>query len=300
MPDVVTVISLICLALLSLSASILAIGRLLGGRTDPDGRLQRGLVWVCALAATGLYAYVHMRDHRPPLSTHLDGLLLLAALFAWTLIFLQHPQVLPGIAGFALPVLTFLLTWCICASTFTRHQFGQMHRIWTVAHLSLLILGMLSFAVAASAGGVYLLADWRLRRKGPAPPAGKWASLESIERLLVRSAALGFALFTLGLVMGLVLVSLQPHHPGWWYAPKIILGIMAWLIYALVMNARYATHFRGRRAAWLAILGLALVLATWAVATRPKPGTQHPDTPMTLTRADPLPPSTSTEPPPCA
>jgi len=38
------------------------------------------------------------------------------------------------------------------------------------------------------------------------------------------------------------------------------------VIYALVKNVRHATAFRGVRAAWLSIGGLALLLATFALA----------------------------------
>ena len=281
MPDLVTTASLVGLTLLALAASVLASARFLGRGIDAKGLGQRGLVWLTALGGTALYAGLHLRRGASPLHSHLDGLLLIATLFAFTVIFLQQPQRLPGIGVFALPLLTFLLAWAFCAGTFTSHPY-TIQSIWVTVHLITLILGMICFGLAACAGAMYLYADQRLRTKRSAAPVGGLASLESIERLIVRAAALGFGLFALGLVTGLVLVAAARSDPNWWREPKVLLGTAAWLIYAVVMNARYATAFRGRRAAWLAIAGMALILATWALATR-RPGYGGAAAPASLT-----------------
>jgi ABC-type uncharacterized transport system permease subunit len=139
--------------------------------------------------------------------------------------------------------------------------------LWQTAHLTTLLLGTLCIGVAASAGVMYLHIDRRLRRKRDMLPTGRVASLEAIERLIIRAAAAGFGLFTLALATGFVLGFSRPHDTGWWHV-KVALSAVVWLIYAVVMNARYATHFRGRRAAWLSVAGLLLLLVTWAVATR--------------------------------
>ena len=47
----------------------------------------------------------------------------------------------------------------------------------------------------------------------------------------------------------------------------MLLAFAAWLAYAAVMNARFASFFRGRRAAWLAIGGLVLLLAVYGIVT---------------------------------
>ena len=67
--------------------------------------------------------------------------------------------------------------------------------------------------------------------------------------------------------------------PGWWHSPKIVLSAAAWLVYALVKNVRYATRFRGARAAWLSIAGLLLLLAAFGTVTalRDKPAAPSAD-----------------------
>ena len=74
---------------------------------------------------------------------------------------------------------------------------------------------------------------------------------------------------TLGIVAGLVIQAEEPDAlgTGWWHSPKVILAATTWLAFAIVMSERHATLLRGSRAAWLAIIGLVLLLATYGVST---------------------------------
>ena len=93
------------------------------------------------------------------------------------------------------------------------------------------------------------------------------ASLETLETLIIRAATLGFVLLTLSLISGLVMVTQSDHTSSlgkaWWSSPKVWLAGAAWIVYAVLINVRSFSTVRGRRAAWLAIAGLVLVLATY-------------------------------------
>ena len=54
--------------------------------------------------------------------------------------------------------------------------------------------------------------------------------------------------------------------PQWYFSAKFIVALLAWLAFAVVMNVRYATAFRGARAAWLSIAGVVLLLAVYGIA----------------------------------
>jgi len=281
MRDIPTTISLAVLTAISLAACIQAVARLLGAATDKSRRLQYALVGLCVLGSTGVFMYrllvVHQRWQ--PLQSHVDGLLLIASLFGVMVLFLQSRGGVAGLVTFALPVLTLILAWSVCASAWTFHPF-EIDSVWMVVHLACVFLGALFFCVAAVAGGMFLYAQWRLRHKAETLGAPRLASLEAIERLMVWASALGFSLLTLGLVTGLVIVTSGPTRlgPGWWYSPKIILAVVVWLIYALVMNTRHATRFRGVRAAWLSIAGFVLLWVVFGIVNA-LPGSQENDQP---------------------
>ena len=288
MSNVPTTVAFIVMTLLSLGACVLMVIRLYRpGRRTSLRRAQYSLVGVCTLLALGLFVYrlVVVHEGWQPLQAHEDGLLMMAALLAGTVLFLQARWRLRELSGFALPLLTLILAWGICASWWTYKPF-RIDLIWHPFHLAAVYLGAISVGVAAVAGAMYLYVGRRLRRHHAVPPLGPFASLEASERLIISASTLGFALLTVGLVTGLILraadADTSPLGSGWWYCPKVVLSAAAWLIYALVMNVRYATRFRGARAAWLSIAGLLLLLAAFGTATAlPDKPRAHPVAPAT-------------------
>ena len=268
--------------------------------------LLHGLVGVVTAGAMGLFVYrwVGLGRGWNPLGAHVDGLTLIAALLGMTLWYVQTRPRLLGLAAFGLPVLTFVLLWAVCASWWTYRPFRleTLHPVWRAVHLAGVYLGTLGAAVAAAAGAMYLYAEGRMKRKvgvlegigdrgsgfgggrggviagtrgvpgGGDASAGRLASLEALERVIQQASGLGFGLLTLGLVSGVVVMVGEPGvlgggGTGWWYGPKVGLAVAAWGVYALLMNVRHASAFRGRRAAWLAIGGLVLLVTVYGLVT---------------------------------
>ena len=271
MENFLTTATFSLMTLLSLAACVLMVVRMVRpGRAGALRKTQFRLVGLCAVLASALFIYRLLAVHGTwqPLQAHEDGLLIIAVLLSCAVLFLQAERRMPEFSGFALPLLTLLLAWGICASWWTYQPF-HVASLWHVFHLASVYAGALCFCVAAIAGVMYLYAQYWLRNRHGRPPLGPFASLETLERMIVSSSAVGFTLLTAGLVTGLILHAENAGAlgPGWWYSPKIVLGCAAWLVWALVMNVRYATHFRGARAAWLSIVGLLLLLAAFAAAT---------------------------------
>jgi len=262
MHDALTTLGLVLLTLLAAFASVAA------WLPQADMRLPRMLLWACGLGSVALFGYRALFAHQgwEPLQAHVDGLLLMSALVAATAAFLQAPSRVPGTTPFALPVLTLLLAWAICASSFTFEPF-RIESVWNSVHLATVYIGTFFLAVAAVAGGMFLYAQRKLRRK-ESSGADTLGSLEAIETLIVRTSALGFAVLSLGLISGLIIVASGEDSrmgSGWWYSPKVVLAVTVWLIYALLVNVRHTTTFRGRRAAWLSIAGLVLLMVTFGI-----------------------------------
>jgi len=273
MTDPATSIPLILMTLLSAAASAAALRRL---RATPDSTdragspvMHQAAAVLIALGCVGvlLVRWLGLRGSWSPVESHVDGLVMMCAFFAGALLFIQTRPKLRGLAAFALPLLTLLLLWAICASLWTFRLFRQdsIEPVWLVFHTTSTYLGLLSCAIGAIAGAMFLYVQRRLKSKQAVP--GRLASLETLETLIIRAATLGFVLLSLSLVSGVVLVTRDRSGTAlgidWWLSPKVVLATLAWAVYALLMNVRYASAFRGRRAAWLAIVGLVLLLATY-------------------------------------
>lgn len=283
----VTNLALVALTALALAASVVAIRRLratmrmASAGYGPDGQALASrpskfglntLVGIIGVGSAGLlfYRWRWLGDGGSPLTAHVDGLLLISALLSSVGLYIQSRPRLGGLAAFYLPLLALLLGWAVCASAWTYQLFeiDTLHPVWRGVHLIGVYLGTLGSAVAAVAGGMYLFVETQLKQKTNPRGLMKLASLESLERLVQQSAILGFGLLTLGLVSG-VIIQKQAGAlgDGWWYSPKVVMAFAAWAVYAVVMNVRVATMFRGRRAAWLAIAGFVLLLAVYGIVT---------------------------------
>lgn len=285
LPLTFTNLALGVLTLLAAAASILAGLRLHGALTAPrgagagDAGAARGRGWSQAVlvgviggGALGVLAYRFIRlPGSDLLHAHVDGLLLIAAMLAGVALYLQSRPQLQGVAAFALPLLTFLLLWAVCASAWTYRPFRltSLQPVWRAVHLGCVYVGTLGAALAAGAGAAYLVFARRMKRGGDPRGAGRVASLEAVEAVVVRAATLGFALLSVGLISGWVILGEGAGDGAELslLSPKVLLSAGAWAAFAVVMNVRFATAFRGKRAAWLAIAGFALLLGVYGIVT---------------------------------
>ena len=155
MRELVFTIILVLATLACVFASVLAIIRL---RQQSRGQmLDPAIRWVigsCALLGVALFTYRALFIHGGwmPLEAHLDGLLLVITLMATATLFLEMRWQMSGVTAFILPLMTLLLAWSVCASSFTDRLF-QIDSIWNGVHLTSNYLGTLFFAIAASGGG---------------------------------------------------------------------------------------------------------------------------------------------------
>ena len=285
--NLLNTIGIAILTLIAMAAAVPALAELIAkNRSDEQRksahRRQGIALWIIMFGAGALFTdrWITRGDWQP-VEAHVDGLLLIATFFAATLLFLQHRTRVPGLTALGLPVLAVVLAWSFCASRWTFEPF-RIGSVWMTVHLASVYLGFISLAIAGVAGGLFLVAQKRLRSKRDIAAEPSMASLETIETLIIRTSTCGFALITLGLVTGGVLLTSGPTRmgPGWWHSPKVALSVAVWLLYAIVMNVRHASLFRGARAAYLSIIGVVLLLATFVVVLKlpplPKPATLTP------------------------
>jgi len=267
-----TTLGLLALTLLTVAGEVVALLSLRKPTAKPSIWISVALIVV--LVGTAVLAggrWYSQGDAWRPLAAHVDGLLLIGLMLAATVLLIHHRPRLRGLVAFGLPLLTVILAWGVCASAWTYQAFDleTFDPVWKVVHLAAVYLGTAGSAIAAGAGAMYLYVQKRLKSKQAMNTAGPLASLEALEALTIRAATLGFALLTLGLASGMMIFSWSSGRVGneWWASPKVWLAIAAWLVYCIVMNARHAATFRGARAAWLAIGGLILLLATYGIVT---------------------------------
>jgi len=135
---------------------------------------------------------------------------------------------------------------------------------WIGLHVACMLVAYAAFVLGALAGALYLAAATSLKRKRRLDLVECLPSLETLDLLERRSILTGFLLLTVGLVVGyLVRREETARSTEWRLDPKVVWTGVTWVAYGVVIAARRLPRLRGRRAAWLAVLGLFFVLFTY-------------------------------------
>jgi len=127
------------------------------------------------------------------------------------------------------------------------------------------------FLLAGIVGGIvagllYLLLLWR--REGlqkMMPPA------DVLDQVTYKIICIAFPLLTLMIAAGAYWAN-QAWGSYWSWDPKETWAAITWLVYAGYLHMRVTRGWRGRRAAWFAILGFAVVIFTFFGVTYLLPG----------------------------
>jgi cytochrome c-type biogenesis protein CcsB len=126
-----------------------------------------------------------------------------------------------------------------------------------------LLSGMVGGIVA---GLLYLLLLWRregLQRMMP--------SADDLDRVTYKIICIAFPLLTLMIAAGAYWAN-QTWGSYWSWDPKETWAAITWLVYAGYLHMRITRGWKGRRAAWFAILGFGVVIFTFFGVTYLLPG----------------------------
>ncbi len=81
-------------------------------------------------------------------------------------------------------------------------------------------------------------------------------SLVTLDRIAYRTAIVGFPLFTFAVIAGAMWAEVAWGR-YWGWDPKETCSFVTWVFYAAYLHARSTAGWRGRRAAWISVLGFA-------------------------------------------
>lgn len=135
---------------------------------------------------------------------------------------------------------------------------------WVGLHIVCMLLAYAAFGLGCLAGALYLFEETCLKRKLHLALLGSLPSLETLDAVEGRVIAAGLALFTIGLLVGYQEQRILSHYAkDWRMDPKVIATAVTWLAYFGVVVARRTSWLRGRKVAYLTVLGFAFVLFTY-------------------------------------
>ncbi len=192
-----------------------------------------------------------------------------ASLLAWAtvLVFLlvYLSTRVDALGLFAYPF-TFVLVFVASLSPEAARPDSVLRGLFMPVHTVLAVFGYGALFVAFTMGVLYLIQEHELRSRSPRRFYYMIPSLERLDTIGGRSVIGGFSFLTLAILTGFHWnMSLNGRY--WTGDPKEWAALAAWVIYVVLIAARFRAGWGGRRAAWLGIAGFGIVVFTFAWAT---------------------------------
>ncbi|MBW2027923.1 MAG: c-type cytochrome biogenesis protein CcsB [Deltaproteobacteria bacterium] len=188
--------------------------------------------------------------------------------FAWTIVFLyvlvEWRTRNRSIGVFVTPIAFLSMAYASYSpgiSSKIQPLVPALKSNWLIAHVITCFFGYAAFGLAFAFSLMYLL-------KRMENPATKNLFLRLIPRPAVlddlnyQLVVIGFLLLTLGIITG----SVWAHSAWgtyWSWDPKETWSLITWLVYAAFLHSRMVRGWRGKRLAFLSIIGFCCVIFTY-------------------------------------
>lgn len=180
--------------------------------------------------------------------------------FAWAIVFLylfyERFTASRVIGVFIIPIAFFIMAYASIApgiSDRIQPLIPALQSNWLTSHVITCFLGYAGFTIAFGCALISLLKTSGL---GRLPPSS------NLDTLIYQSTALGFIFLTLGIMTG----SIWAHYAWgsyWNWDPKETWSLITWIIYAIMLHIRFVRGWRGKRMAFMAVIGFISVLFTY-------------------------------------
>ncbi|MDA8170166.1 MAG: c-type cytochrome biogenesis protein CcsB [Nitrospiraceae bacterium] len=187
--------------------------------------------------------------------------------FAWCifLVFfaLEYRYKLGLLGSFIIPVAFSLML----ASSLLPKEIKPLSPIlrsnWLGVHAVFAFLANAAFAMAAGVGLMYLVQEHYVKSKHLGGLFERLPSLKQLDEINYRLITIGFPLFTVAIITGAFWAeNAWGSYLSW--EPRQVWSIVTWLIFGIVLHARLLAGWRGRRAAFLSILGFLTIIVAFA------------------------------------
>jgi len=247
---------------------VVAAGRWRAGGA-PAGPWVRAAI---ALTVIGLVTQIlgittrGMAEHRVPWGNMYEFVMAItcAAVIAFLLLLVRFRVYSVGLFLMA-PIVLALGLCATVLYTAAGPLVPALHSYWIWIHVTTMTVAIGSYTVAAVLTVLYLIADRHARRNAADPQGGFGALLhrlppaDALDRLSYRTVIFAFPIWTFAVIAGAIWAD-QAWGRYWGWDPKETWAFITWVVYAGYLHARATAGWRGRKAAYIQLVGFASLL----------------------------------------
>lgn len=242
-----------------------------GGRTSVQdapraasapAKTGRGVVWfgtkftqLALLVLTGSLIARAVSTGHAPFANHYE----FAVSFAWGMtlasVYFEWRYRVRTLALVVLPVILAMLVYATTLSYEANPLVPALQNSPLLTlHVFTAALAYGAAVIAFGAGVMFLLAP-RVRWHG-------WPKQDTLDELGYKAVIVTFPLLTIMIILGAIWANVAWGR-YWSWDPKETAALVTWFIYGAYLHARIVRDWRGKRAAWLLVIGFFAILFTY-------------------------------------
>jgi len=176
---------------------------------------------------------------------------------------LRRPQYRPLWVFLLLPVLILLTVSGRWLYANAAPVMPALQSYWLPIHVSVVSLGSGVFLVAGVTSILFLLRTSRLGAPDAEGALGRLVrrlpDAQTLDRIAYRTTIFAFPVFGFGVIFGAIWAE-EAWGRYWGWDPKETISFVAWVVYAAYLHARSTAGWRDRKAAWINVVGFAVMV----------------------------------------
>jgi cytochrome c-type biogenesis protein CcsB len=197
-----------------------------------------------------------------PITNLHESLSFFALCIAGFFLVLRRTYRVEGLGSIFLPVVAIVLISSFTVSTGIRPLPPMLRSFWLPIHTVFAFAGNAVFFAGFLVSLIYLVTERGIKKKRMSGVSGRFPSLETLDRIIYKCMSYGFPLLTLGIITGSLWAELA-WGSYWNWDPKETWSLITWIVYAILIHNRLAIGWRGRKTAYMMIVGFLCVAMTF-------------------------------------
>ncbi len=194
---------------------------------------------------------------------------------AWSLcaafLLFQAGHKLKALGAFVSPVITLFMILSLMHPNRILPLPPALQSFWLPVHASISIIAYALLTLSFCISIMYLIQEHHIKKKQLGGLFKRLPSLQVLDTMAEKCLKIGFPLLTLGIITGSIWAE-QAWGAYWSWDPKETWSLITWLLYAALLHQRLTVGWRGRKSAYMTIIGYLTLLFTFIGVTYLLPG----------------------------
>lgn len=178
---------------------------------------------------------------------------------------------LKALGAFISPVITLVTVLSIIHPKKILPLPPALQSYWLPIHASISLISYALLTMSFCISIMYLIQERQIKKKRLGAIFKRLPSLQTLDTMSEKCLKIGFPFLTLGIITGSIWAE-KAWGAYWSWDPKETWSLVTWLLYAALLHQRLTVGWRGKRSAYMTIVGFLALLFTFIGVTYLLPG----------------------------